>query len=138
MHSRSPTTTHTSTCFLSFTISRHTQRKNSRSSSQQFENQQRKLPSRLLVFQQRHTEPLLIIESIQHGIGDFLRKEAVHHLSLVMLVHLGHQRIITLEPLGDTLSVVELILVTHLSSEDVVEPVDDLGQALLLRVVGLA
>lgn len=80
----------------------------------------------------------MIAEGVEHGVGDLLREKAVHHLIFAVVAHLGHHRFVTLDTVGDAVGEVQLVVVADLSAIEVVEPVDDLGQALLLGIVRLA
>jgi hypothetical protein len=80
----------------------------------------------------------VVAEGVEHGVGDLLREQAVHHLVLAVVAHLGHHRLVAFDAVGDAVGEVQLVVVADLGAVEVVEPVDDLGQALLLGVKGLA
>lgn len=62
----------------------------------------------------------------------------MRHQVLAVAANLGHHCLVTLVAIGDAVSEVQLVVVTDLGAAEVVEPIDDLGQALLLGVMGLA
>lgn len=80
----------------------------------------------------------MVAEGIEYGVGDLLREEAVHHLIFAVIAHLGHHRFVALDTVGDAVGEVQFVVVADLGAVEVVETVDDLGQALLLGVVWLA
>lgn len=79
----------------------------------------------------------MVAEGVEYGVGDLLREEAVHHLILGMIAHLGHHCLVALYAVGDAVGEVQRVVVADLGAVEVVEPVDDLVKTLLLGVVGL-
>lgn len=80
----------------------------------------------------------MVAEGVEHGVGDLPGEEAVHHLIFAVVAHLGHHRFVAFDTVGDADGEVQLVVVADLGAVEVVEPVDNLGQALFLRIVGLA
>jgi len=78
----------------------------------------------------------VVTQGIEHGIGVLRRKEAVHNLILAKISDLGHHRFVAFNPVGNAVDEVQLVIVTDLGAVEVVEAVDDLGQSLLLGVLG--
>ena len=62
----------------------------------------------------------------------------MQHQVFDVAAHLGHYRFIALDAIGDAVGEVQLVVVADLGAVEVVDLDDDLGQALLLGVVGLA
>ena len=62
----------------------------------------------------------------------------MHDLLFVVVAHLGHDRFIAFDAVGDAVGEVQFIVVVDFSAVEIVEPVDDFGQALLFGVVGFS
>ena len=61
----------------------------------------------------------------------------MHHLLHRVVVHLGHHILLTADALGDAGEELELVVVAHLGTEDIVQCFDDFRQALFFRVMRL-
>ncbi|MNC76677.1 hypothetical protein D3C75_1284470 [compost metagenome] len=62
----------------------------------------------------------------------------MHHLIQRVVVHLSHHIVLAADALCDAGQELQLVVIAHLGTEDIVQRLDDFRQALLLRVMGLA
>lgn len=58
----------------------------------------------------------------------------MHDLIDRVVVHLGHHIFLAADALGDAGKELQLVVITHLGTKDIVQRLDDLGQALFLRI----
>lgn len=85
----------------------------------------------------RHALLLVVAEGVKHGVGDLLWEQGVHHLILAVIAHLDLYRFVAFDTVDDVAGEVQFVIIADLSAVEVIKPSDDLGQALVLGVVGL-
>ncbi len=105
---------------------------------QETQDQQREIALPLRVVQDLHGEFFVVGHGVEDGVGDAFGEQPVHHLVGAVVLDLGHYGVVAADAVGDAVGELELVFIAHLGAEQFVELVDDLGKALLFRIVGLA